>query len=259
MSENINKATVTMKSSLLSGIVAVSEEVAAHDMDTGSSNSFINDNGIFKSTIEKAFLFKTKSKGVGCTILFRGENSIDITLYIVSNKKGKLVTTYVSQGKTISLNDYKLFKQLYAVVTGEVKPMEEIDVIPEVIKYKVFGKDVKVDGETIVELIGKEVEIGIRLEESFAWDNEEKCEDKTELKTDKNGDVVYKKSLDSVFSKDGFSAEEVITEATEAKDIESKRKFLEGDKATKRVKLEDKVEEESEEDTGADVEEELNF
>lgn len=249
------------KSELLSSVVAVDAEVEAHDMEDKQGGVFISENGIYNTTIEKAFLYKTKSKGICCTLLCRGANSIDIDLYIVSFKNKKLITTCKMQGKTVSLPDYKMFKQLFAVATGEVKPLEEIDVEVETIKYKKFGKEVKVQAETVVDLIGKEIQIGIKLKADYAWDKEggedgQGAVDKTEYKTDKNGDILYSKELDSVFTTDGFSAEEVITEAEEPKAIESKIKYLQSDKAIYHPKLEESedVDEETEEE-----EDELDF
>jgi len=226
----------SVKSKLLSGIVAVDSKVEAHDLEQSSGSNFINDNGVFKTTIDKAFLTETKKGGVCCTILFRGENSIDMDIYPVSMKGGKKITTCKMGKETVSLPDYKLFKQMYAVTTGTVKPLEEIETTEETIKYKKFGKEVSVEGEVIDELSGKSLQIAVRLCEEYAYNDG--AVDKTEIKTDKNGNPFYSKSLDSVFSNKGFSAEEVVGKAEEAKAIELKKTFLAGEKATKRVKLE---------------------
>lgn len=244
------------KSSLLAGI-STDVEVEVNDLKDRQGSSFIDKNGIYTATIEQAILHKTKSKGVCCTLLFRGENSIDIDLYIVSFKNKKLTTTCIMGGKTVSLPDYKLFKQMYAVATGEAKPLEELDVKEDVVKYKKFGKDVKLEGETVVDLIGKTIQLGISLQANYAWNAEDKEVDKTEYSVDRNGDVRLTPNLDSVFNTDGFSAEEIITEATEAKVIVSKKTYLESDKAIYYPKLEEK--EVEEEEVVEEIEDDLDF
>ncbi len=251
----------SVKSKLLSGIVAVDAEVEAHDMEDRQGGSFINKNGLYKTTIEKAFIHVTKSKGRVCTVLFRGANTVDIDLFIVSNKKGKLITTCVQQGKTVTLQAYKLFKQLMVVVTGELSLIDEVMVEEETIKYKKFGKDVKVKGEVITALTGKEIQIGITLKANYEWDKEEEAEDKTQYKTDNNGDIRYDKELDSVFNIGGFSAEEILTDAEEAKSIEAKKKYLESDKAIYHPKLEESEAKEDDvtTETTDDSDDELDF
>ena len=127
-----------------------------------------------------------------------------------------------------------------------------------IIKYKKFGKEVKIKGETIVELTGKTVQIGIKLKAEYSWNKEDAEVDKTEYRTDRNGDIAYKKELDSVFNVDGFSAEEMLTEAEEAKSIETKRKYLESDKAIYHPELEEaEIEESESNDSGTS--DELDF
>ena len=237
-------------SELLSGIEAVSEEVSSHDLETGGG-SFINACGVYPTTIEKAFMTETKKGGVQFDIHFGGANSINIRLYIVSMKNGKKITTCQMGGKTVSLPDFKMFKQIMFLATGKAQDLSEVATKTETIKYKDFGKDVEVEGETVVDLIGKDMQIGIRLEEQYNYEDGEV--DKTSLKVNQNGDVVYKKSLESVFNADGFDTAEVIKNAEEPKAIKSKIAFLESDKGIKRVKLEAPEEEEIEE------EEELDF
>lgn len=239
-------------SKLLSDIVEVDEEVTAHDMEAGGSGgSFINECGVYPTTIEKAFMTPTKKGGVALNLHFGGANKIDTILYIVSVKNKKKVTTCVMQGKTVSLPSFKMFKQLYFLATGEGLDLHEMKTVEETIKYKSYGKDVEVEAETITELIGKELQIGIRLCESYNYEDGET--DKTQVKTNQNGDTVYDKELESVFNVEGFSAEEVINDADETKAIESKKKFFASDKAIKRVKLEEPEVDEDEDPFGHPV------
>lgn len=231
-------------SKLLSGIVEVDEEVASHDMESGSSGGFINECGVYPTTIERAFMTPTKKGGVALNLHFGGVNKVDVILYIVSVKNKKKVTTCVMQGKTVSLPSFKIFKQLYFLATNEGLDLHEIETKTETIKYKAYGKDVTVEGETISALIGKDLQIGIRLCEEYNYEDGEL--DKTQLKTNQNGDVMYSKELESVFNSKGFNAEEMLKDAEEPKAIKSKIAWLESDKGIKKVRLEKPEPEEGE-------------
>lgn len=220
---------------LLKEVVASSKETTSEDLKSGGG-AFIKEGGVYPVTIEKAFLTQTKKGGVKLDLMFGGANKIDIELYIISKKNGKLITTCEMGGKTVTLPSYKTFVQLYYIVTGKAPKLSELKLEEEVIKFKKFGKDVEVKADTITELIGKELNIGVRLEEDYAW--EDGAVDKSQLKTNQNGDVVYKKELESVFSKEGLSAQEIAKGATEGVEMKSKDEFLRGEKGIKRVKLE---------------------
>jgi hypothetical protein len=223
---------------LLSGIT-VDEEVSSHDMETSTGGAFINACGVYPTTVERAFMTPSKSGGVQLDLHFTGENIFNTRLYIaiVDKKTKKKKVTCVMQGKTVSLPDFKLLKQLYFLGTGQGLDIGEIETTTEDLEFKEYGKVVKVEGvETISNLIGKEVQIGVRLEEKYNYEDGET--DKTSLKTNQNGDVVYDKKLESVFSKDGFDTMEIIKESLAPSAIESKKKFLESEKGIKRVKLE---------------------
>lgn len=212
-------------------------EVGKNDLDSTQSGGFINSCGVFPTTIKEAFMKNTKKKGVQFDLHCGGVNSINLTLYIVSNKNGKLVTTCQMQGKTVSLPDFKMFKQLYYVATGEVLDLPEIETVEETVKYKDFGKNVEEEVETIPAMKGKDIQIGIRLEEDYAYDNDAGEVDMTDVKRDGDGNPRYKKSLFSVYMKDGKTPLEAINNE-EAKQIEADKKFLASDKGIKRVKLE---------------------
>ena len=232
---------------LLKEVEEVSKEVSQDDLKSGGSGSFISTGGVYPATIEKAFMTETKSGGIKLDLMFGGANKIDIELYIISKKKGKLITTCQMDGKTVTLRSYKIFVHLYYILVGKAPKLSELNVKEETIKYKKFGKDITVEAGTLVDLIGKEVNIGIRLEEQYDYEDGETI--KSRLKTNKNGDTLYNKDLESVFSKDGLSAQEMAKGVTEGTEMESKDKFLKGDKGVKRIKLEaTEVEEDEEED-----------
>ncbi len=237
------------KSLLLANVIEATAEVAAHDLESGMSGGFVNTNGVFKFKIEKAFLQQSKSGGVQLELFLGGDNRLESTLYVVSKKNGKLTTTYSYQGKTASLGDYKTFKQLYFVATGEPLALSEIDTTVETIKYKKFGKDIEVEAETIDALIGKELQMAIRLKAEYAYDNDAKETDKTAHRTNSDGDLVFKKEIDGVYDVDGFSPLEILGKDDEAKEVEAKKLFLASDKATYYPKLEEaevEIEEEEE-------------
>ncbi len=240
---------------LLQGL-DLNEEVESHDLEASSGTNYINENGIFPVTIEKAFMTETKKGGVQLDVHFGGGNTINIRMFIVSvGKDGKRTTTCKMQGKTVSLPDFKLMKQLYFVATGEGKDLGDIKTKVETIKYKEYGEDIEVEAETIIDLIGKQVNIAIRLEEEYNYEDGEV--DKTSLKVDSNGNTRYKKTLDDVYSSEGLHAIEIIKKS-EPKLMKAKEAFLLSDKGIKRVKLE-LPEIEDEDGLALDDDEEINF
>ncbi len=236
-------------SSMLKNVIETSEEVTKNDMDSNQGGGFIDKGGVYYTTIEKAFLTKTKKKGIACNLIFGGSNAINLVLYIVSNKGGKLITTCQMNGKTVSLPDFKMFKQLYFVATGEALSLEDMKTKEETISYKNYGKTVEVEGETIIDLIGKDLYIAIREEEKYAYTNGEV--DKTDIARDSNGNPYYDKKLYGVFTKDGLAPIEVLKEK-EPKMMKDTENFLNSDKAIKRVKLEETKETEIDEDDKID-------
>lgn len=221
---------------IVGNIKEVSAEVQAEDLETSSGSTFINECGVYPVTIKEAFLTATAKGGLQLDLHFSG-NEFMTRLFPVSKRNGELVTTYVSKGKTHSLADFKLLKQLLFVTTGKVMNIPDITTKEETIKFKEYGKDKAVDGETIVELKGKEINIGVRLEEKYAWDASAEEEDKTQLKTNDNGDVVYDKKLFSIYAKSGKTPTEIVKKE-EPTQIEKDKTFLKSAKGIRRVKLE---------------------
>ena len=231
-----------------------SEELAKEELSNGSGSSYVNDNGVYKGTIERCFITPTK-KGVVALTLHTKDPSYSTTIYPVTvDKKGNKVTTYTYKGKEQSLADYKLLKQLVYVVTGKACELKDIKIEEQELTYKEYGKDVTVNAGVLVDLIGKEFNFGVRLEEQYNYEDGEV--DKTSLKTNNNGDVVYKQTLFSVYSKSGKTAMELVKKE-EAKQIEKDREFLASDKATKRVKLE--IPEIEEDTSDVPFEQEIDF
>jgi hypothetical protein len=225
------------KTTLFSDI-ETNEELAAHELDSGSTGGgFISKCGVYPTTIEKAFLTTTKKGGVQLDLHFGGENSFVTKLYPVIVKDGKKVTTYTYKGKAMSLGDYKLLKQLLYVTNGKAIDLADMETVEETITYKEYGKDITVDAETCVDLVGKNVMIGVRLSEKYAWNTEEAEVDKTQLKTNSDGDIVYDKVIFSVYSQTGKTPTEIIKKE-EATQMAKDKEFLEGDKGIKKVKLE---------------------
>jgi len=243
------------KTTLFSDI-ETNEELAEQALETSTGGGgFVKKCGVYKMTIEKAFLTPTKKGGVCLNLHFGGDNLFEAKLYPVIVKNGKKVTTYTFKGKAVSLGDYKLLKQLLFVTNGKPIDLQDMDTTEETIKYKEYGKDVEVEGETCNDLVGKDVNVGVRLAEKYAWNNDEGEVDKTQLATNSDGDILYESSIFSVYSQSGKTPTEIIKKE-EAKQIESDREFLNSDKAIKRVKLEAV---EFEEDESGDLEDELDF
>lgn len=241
-----------MASNLLNKIVEV--EVEGNDLENNSGSSFIKEGGVYKVTVDKAFISQTKKGGLQVDLIFAGDNIWQETLYIASMKNKKLTTTCKMGGKTVSLPSFKLFKQIMFLATNEPVDISTIETVEETIKYKAYGKDVEVDGETITALIGKEFTIAVRAEEEYNYEDGEV--DKTSLKVDSDGNTRYKLSLYDVYNEDGLNAIEVVQEAEEPKAMIKTEEFLKSDKGIRRVVLELP---EMEEDEIEDENDELEF
>ena len=99
--------------SLFQNIETGGEELAKEELESNSGgSSFVKDNGVYKGTIERCFVTATKKGGVALTLHISGDSIYSTTIYPVTVKDGKKVTTYSYKGKTQSLADYKMLKQL---------------------------------------------------------------------------------------------------------------------------------------------------
>lgn len=226
-----------MANDLFSDVV-VEEELVGSELESSSgSGGYVKKCGVYPMTIEKAFFTKTKKGGVQLDLHFGGENIFTAKLFPVIVKNGKKVTTYTYKGKAVSLGDYKLLKQLLFVTNGKPMDLSDLTLVDETITYKSFGKDVVVEAQTCTDLVGKQVQVGVRLSERYAYNSEEGEEDKTQLKTNSDGDVIYDMSIYTVYSQSGKTPTEIIKKE-DAKQIISDKEFLESDKGIKKVKLE---------------------
>ena len=224
---------------LFSDIEEASEELKQEELTNKSGTSFVSKNGIYKSTIERAYITATKKGGVQFDLHLSGDNSINFRTYPVSvdKKTGKKVTTYTYQGKTFSLQDYKMMKQVVFCATGKGQELNEIKIETQTVTFKEYGKEVTLEVGMLVDLIGKEIQYGVRCEEEFNY--EDGALDKTEIKTDNEGNPRYKKILFSVYTGLGKTAIELIKK-TDPIQLEKDKEFLLGSKGIKRVKLEAK-------------------
>jgi hypothetical protein len=220
---------------LFSDIQEVSEELKNEELENKSGGGFVTTNGIYKSTIERAYVTATKKGGVQFDLHLTGDNLINFRLYPVSNKNGKKVTTYTYKGKTQSLQDYKMLKQIVFCATGKGQELEDIKIEEQDIEFKEYGKAVKLTVGMLTDLVGKEIQYGVRCEEEYNYEDGET--DKTSIKTDDEGNPRYKKVLFSVYSALGKTPIEIIKKEDSIQ-LAKDKEFLLSDKGIKRVKLE---------------------
>jgi hypothetical protein len=223
-------------------VVELKEGEIDHDLESsGGRINFINTGGVFKTTIERAFLEPTKSGGISFTLHTNGENNYQGTLFPFNKDKKtkKITTTNTYKGKTVTNSDFKLLKQLYYVATGELlKSVQDIDTTVEDVKYNSYGKEVEKKVAMITALVGKDIHIGIRRKVKYAWDKDAKEQDKTQYATNKDGDLIYDLTLFSVYNDKGQTAEEFIKEKDPEK-IEKDNEYLSSDKGIFKPKLEE--------------------
>ena len=222
---------------LLKDVDTGSVELQKEELSAKSTGSkYVNVAGVYSGTIERAYLTETKKGGVALNIHIGGESIADFVIYPVrKDKNGKKVSTQEYNGKTTSISDYLLLKQFVFCATGKGQALEDIKLVGEEIKFKKFGKEVTVEGATLVDVIGKQIKFGVRAEEEYNYENG--ATDKTSLRTDNEGKVKYKLSLYSVYSTEGKIPAEAI-KGEDAKQIESDTIYLTSDKAIKKLKLE---------------------
>lgn len=211
-----------------------SEELAKEELSNGSGVTYVKEGGIYKGTIERCFVTTTKKGGACLDIHIGGESVFNTKLYPVTVRDGKKVTTYVHKGKSSSLNDYKMLKQLVFVATGKGQELEDITIEKQDIEYKEYGKAVDVTGGMLVDLIGKEIKFAVRLEEEYNYEDGET--DKTSIKTDNDGNARYKKSIYRLYNAEGQTAIEMVKKE-EPTQLTKDKDFLAGEKGIKRVKL----------------------
>jgi hypothetical protein len=234
--------------------VVVNEELASQELETSSGGGYVNKCGVYRMTIQKAFFTETKKGGVQLDLHFGGDNTFETTMFPVIVKDGKKVTTYTVKGKVQSLGDYKILKQLLFVTNGKPMDLKDLTLKPETITYKAYGKDVTVDAETCEDLVGKDVYVGVRLSEKYAYDKDAGEVDKTQLMTNGDGDIIYDRAIYSVYSQTGKTTTEMIKNL-EATQMKKDAEFLESDKGIKRVKLEAS----DFDDVSSDLDDDLDF
>ena len=227
-------------------VVELKEGEIDHDLESGGNSNFISTGGVFKTTIERAFLEPTKNGGISFTLHTKGDNSYQTTMFPFNAEKGKngkktgrIVTTNTYNGKTTTNGDFKLLKQLYYVATGELlTSVKDIETSVEDIKYNSYGKEVEKKVAMIDVLVGKDIHVGVRRKAKYAWDKEAEEQDKTQYATNKDGDLIYDLTLFSVYNSEGQTAEEFIYEK-EPEKIEKDNEYLSSDKGIYKPKLEE--------------------
>jgi len=242
---------MSLLAGLFQDIENTSEELQAEELENKSGSSYVKENGIYKSTIERAFIIKTAKGGAEFQLHLSGDNNFNVKMYpvVIDKKTKKKVTTYTYAGKTQSLQDYKMLKQLIFVAIGKGQELSDVKLKEEEITFKEYGKDVTLDVATLTDIVGKEITYGVRCEEQFNYEDGE--EDKTCIRTDDEGNPRYKMSLFSVYSKLGKTPLEIIKKE-DATQIEKDKEFLLGAKGIKKVKLE--LPEEDEIEAGEEAE-----
>jgi len=208
---------------------------------SGGGVNFVNTGGVFKGTIERAFLEPTKNGGISFTLHTKGDSVYQTTLFPFNKDKktGKITTTNTYNGKVTTNSDFKLLKQLYYVATGELlSSVKDIKTKVEDITFKSYGKDVKKKVAIVTALTDKDIHFGIRRKAKYAWDKDAEEQDRTQYATNKDGDLVYDLTLFSVYDSKGRTAEELVKGKDAEKHIKDDE-YLSSDKSIYRPNLEE--------------------
>ena len=191
---------------LVGEIVEVEVSEASMEVQSAGGN-YVKKNGMYKGTIERAFLDKTKNGGYVANIHITGESTISLSLYIINKDKKtkKLVIDGTYNGKVITNTDAINLLQLYYICEGKLVNLLDLPLEEEEITYKEYGKDVTKEVMTLVGLAGNDVTYSATAKEQYNYEDGE--EDKTALKTDKNGDLVYALKLLRFYNEDNLNFE----------------------------------------------------
>jgi hypothetical protein len=164
----------------------------------------------------------------------------------IDAKTGKKTTTQTYKGKVSTNGDYKLFKQLMYVTGNAVVEMDKVKTEVKMITYKSYGKDIVEEVALLTDLTDKELYIGIKASCEYNYEDGET--DKTSYKVDRDGNLRYKLSLNSVYDSNGKNPKEMIQEG-EATQMDKDHTWLTSDKSIWKPKLEEvEFEEEVSED-----------
>ena len=231
----------------MSNLLSLLEDVQMEEVVEGKENrdlegsagiNFIKTGGVYKTTIERAFLKPTKKKGLSLGIHTKGDNVVQLMLFPINidKKTGKRTTTNTFKGKTTTNGDFKLLKQLLFVCGESVSELKDMKVKEEEITYKAYGKEVT---ETVLLLTScTDKEIGIGVKGSYEYNYEDGETDKTSYKVDNEGTPRLKLSLNSVYNSKGKTPIEMIKKE-ESVQLAKDKLYLESEKSIYKPKLEE--------------------
>lgn len=234
-------------------------EVNEKDMEVQSQGgNFVKKNGMYAGTIERAFLTETKNGGYVANIHISGASTISLQLYIINKDKKtkKLVIDGNYNGKTIKNLDAVNLLQLYYICEEKLVNLLDLPLEEEEITYKEYGKDKTETVHTLVGLAGNDINYALTAKEQYNYEDGE--EDKTALKTNKEGDLIYQLKLLRFYGEDCKVPSEMIKKL-EAEQYDKDKVYVESEKAVKKLELEEVSFDEVEEVAEADSEDEIDF
>lgn len=232
-----------MKLRDLTGDIANEVEVDESSLDTQTAGgNFVKKNGMYAGTIERAFLMETKNGGYSCNIHIGGDSSYNIALFIINKDKKtkKLVIDGTFNGKTVKNRDAVNLLHLYYIATEKLVSVLDLPLSEEkeTVEWKEYGKDKSEEVYTLPDLIGQKIQYSVTAKEQYAYDSEAEEDDKTAIKTNKDGDPIYKLNVLRFYGEDGKVPEEMI-KGQESEQYEKDKTYVESDKAIKKVELEE--------------------
>ena len=226
----------------LKDLVGDIEEVEASEQSMEVQNqggNFVKKNGMYKGTIQRAFLSETKNGGYVANIHIGGANTINLSLYIINKDKKtkKLVIDGNFKGKTIKNLDAVNLLQLFYISEEKLVSLLDLPLKEEEITYKEYGKDKTENVHTLVGLAGQEISFSLTAKEQYNYEDGE--EDKTTLKTDKNGDLVYQLKLLRFYNGEDNKVPSEMIKGLDSEQYNKDKEYVESTKAIKKLELED--------------------
>jgi len=184
---------------------------------------FINTSGIHDVEIRRAYAIEAESGSIGIRMEFTG---LEYDMYVTTKEKK---TYYTKDGKDFSLPSYSLFKKIHYIATGDIiSGLANVTTSERLINVSEWvdkeRKDIEKTVEYLDDLAGKSMKIAVQMEEQEGYEDGKPT---GKVSANKDGKPYLRANIIRVYNDDGFTATEIMGEATETKALNSDTRRLE--------------------------------
>lgn len=214
-----------------------SNTVDVNNVEDYSGSSYIGQSGIYDLIIDRAWVIESEKGALGIHIEFKGEGILEQDIYITNKDKQ---TFYNKNGKDMAMPGYIDMKKLNYVVTGQfLTSLSQLNVSEQIVKtYTMIddpgneGKKKRSDIEKEVELLidwsGKEVKVGIQMEEQEKSEKQNgKYVGTGQVLTNKDGIAILKPNIIGYYNNETSQTANEMKKDIEATQINKDKERLE--------------------------------